>query len=89
MSDKPNQGFRRKIFFASLVTTGLLVGFEVLFRMVVAIAMPEQAEVIREYRDMSSPEMDPTIEVALHPYAVYTFFLRTSQKSITGALFFR
>jgi lysophospholipase L1-like esterase len=73
MSENHLPSLRRKILFTNLIVIGLLIGLEILFRVVVGFGLPDEAIRIQQYREMASPEMDPTIEVAPHPYVVYTF----------------
>ena len=63
----------KRFLFTSGVVFGVLLVSEILCRIIIGFGFPQQAERIREYQELSSPSIDPTIEVAPHPYAVYTF----------------
>lgn len=62
----------KKVFFSlGFLLLGLMV-LEVLFRLII-LAAPDTRTQIVDYQELNNPELDPTIEMAPHPYVVYTF----------------
>ena len=63
--------WKKYLFTLGLLLLGL-TSFEFLFRLVI-LAAPDTRTQIIDYQELNSPELDPTIEMAPHPYMVYTF----------------